>query len=90
MATRSKDLSGDLRAGAAAALRDDLAVALGKGDLRLKTAGVTAVDAAIVQVLISARATAAQMDRKLQIDLPKDGVLAAMLDRLAMPEALSA
>ena len=61
--------------------------ALAKGDLRLKTAGLTGVDAAIVQVLVSARATAVQMDRKLQIDLPKDGVLAATLDRLAIDHA---
>ena len=87
MAIKSKDLSGDLRAGAAAALRDDLGAALAKGDLRLKTAGLTAVDAAIVQVLVSARATAVQMDRKLQIDLPKDGVLVAALDRLAIDHA---
>lgn len=87
MAIKSKELSGDLRAGAAATLRDDLGAALAKGDLRLKTAGLTAVDAAIVQVLVSARATAVQMDRKLQIDLPKDGVLAAMLDRLAIDHA---
>lgn len=87
MAIKSKDLSGDLRAGAAGTLRDDLVAALTKGDLRVKTAGLTGADAAIVQVLVSARATAAQMDRKLQIDLPKDGVLAALLDRLAIDPA---
>ena len=87
MAIKSKELSGNLRAGEAALLRDDLAQALAKGDLRLKTAGLTAADAAVVQVLVSARATALQMDRKLQVDLPKDGVLAAMLDRLAIDHA---
>lgn len=87
MATKSKDLSGDLRAGAAGALRDDLVAMLAKGDLRVKTAGLTGVDAAIVQVLVSARASAAQMDRKLQIEMPKDGVLVAMLDRLAIDPA---
>lgn len=87
MAIKSKELSGNLRAGEAALLRDDLGAALVKGDLRLKTAGLTAVDSAIVQVLVSARATALQMDRKLQIDVPKDGVLAAMLDRLAIDHA---
>ncbi|PLL12630.1 anti-anti-sigma factor [Tabrizicola sp. TH137] len=90
MAIKSKELSGDLRAGAAAELRDELAAALAKGSLRIKTAGLTAVDASIIQVLVAARATAAQMDRKLQIDMPEDGVLAAMLDRLAMGKALSA
>lgn len=90
MALKSKELSGDLRAGAAVTLRDDLAAALAKGDLRLKTAGLTGVDASIVQVLVAARATAAQMDRKLQIDIPKDGVLATLLDRMALGAALAA
>lgn len=89
MAIRNWDLSGDLRAGAAAALRDDLAAALAAGDVRLMTAGLTAVDASIVQVLVSARRTAAQLDRKLQMDLPEDGVLAGMLARLGMADALS-
>ena len=87
MAIKSKELSGDLRAGVAVTLRDDLAAALGKGDLRVKTAGLTGVDAAIVQVLISAKATASQMDRKLQIDIPADGVLAALLARMAIDSA---
>lgn len=90
MAIKSKELAGDLRAGAAAGLRDDLVTALAAGDLRLKTAGLTGVDASIVQVLVAARATAAQMDRKLQIDIPKGGALAALLDRLAIGPALSA
>lgn len=81
------ELSGDMRAGAAADLRDRLQAALGSGDLRISTGGVTAVDCAIVQVLVSARRTAAQLDRKLQVDGQERGALGAMLDRLGLGTA---
>jgi len=78
------ELSGDLRAGAAAELRDRLRAALEAGDLRVGTAGLTGVDCAIVQLLVAAGRTAAQLDRNLQIEGLAQGALAAMLDRLAI------
>ena len=81
------ELSGDLRAGAAADLRDRLRQALEAGDLQVATGALQAVDCAIVQVLVSAGRTAAQLDRKLQIDGQAQGALGAMLDRLGLAAA---
>jgi anti-anti-sigma regulatory factor len=91
MATPKKmELAGDLRAAAAETLRADLAAALGRGNLRVTTAGLTGVETSIVQVLVAARRSAAQMNRKLTIDIAKDGVLARLLARLGMDDALGA
>lgn len=78
------ELSGDMRAGAAGDLRDRLTAALTAGDLRVASEGLTGVDCAIVQVLVAAGKTAAQLDRKLQIDGIGTGALGAMLERLAL------
>lgn len=83
------ELAGELRAGAAAELRDRLAAALAAGDVRIGSAGLTGVDCAVVQVLVSARVTAAQLDRDLQIAVPEGGALGAMLDRLGLRGALA-
>lgn len=82
-------LDGELKAGQAAALRETLMAALATGDLRIDTAGVTGVDCAVVQVLLSAQGTARQLDRNLQIDIAEGGALAAMLDRLALTDAFA-
>lgn len=78
------ELSGELRAGGAAALRDRLHEALRNGDLRLSVAALTGVDCATVQVLVAAARTAARLDRNLQVEGLSEGALGAMLDRLAI------
>ncbi|MDP2084560.1 MAG: STAS domain-containing protein [Gemmobacter sp.] len=87
MSQTDKELQGALRGADAAALRAELAEALAQGDVRIGTDGLTAVDTAIVQVLLSARQTAAQTARTLHIDIPSGGTLAAMIDRLALRAA---
>lgn len=82
-------LQGELRAGDAAGLRDSLQAGLSQGDLRIATEGLTAADCATVQVLVSARRTAAQMGRALHIDIPEGGVLAVLLDRLCLRAVLA-
>jgi anti-anti-sigma regulatory factor len=89
MADGLVELSGALRAGDAAGLRDRLGAALDAGDLRVTTTDVTEADCATVQVLVAAQRTAAHLDRKLQIDIPEGGALAVMLDRLALRAALA-
>lgn len=84
------ELQGDLRAGDAEGLRVALLAALHAGDLRIATAEVTSADMAILQVLLSARQSAAQLDRVLEIDLPPDGALARLLPRLALEGAFAA
>ena len=83
-------LDGELKTAQAAALRETLMAALAAGNLRIDTAGVTAADCAVVQVLLSARSTARQLDRNLQIDIAEEGALADMLDRLALTDAFAA
>lgn len=83
-------LDGELKTAQAAALRETLMAALAAGDLRIDTAGVTAADCAVVQVLLSAHSTARQLDRNLQIDIAEGGALADMLDRLALTDAFAA
>lgn len=85
----SIELEGELRAGDAAGLRDRLRAALEAGNVRVETAGLAAADCAAVQVLISAKRTAQQLDRNLQINCPDGGALALMLDRLALRAALA-
>ena len=85
----SIELEGELRAGDAAGLRDRLRAALEAGNVHVGTAGLSGTDCATVQVLISAKRTALQLDRNLQIDSPVDGALALMLDRLALRAALA-
>ena len=81
------ELQGTLRVGEAAALRDALIEALSQGDVQISTDGLTAIDSAIVQILLSARRSADQLERNLQIDIPEGGALAAMRDRLALGAA---
>ena len=83
-------LDGELKTAQAAALRETLMAALAEGDLRIDTTGVTAADCAVVQVLLSARNSARQLDRNLQIDIAEGGALAQMLDRLALTDAFAA
>lgn len=83
------ELRGEMRAGDAAGLRDRMRAALEAGDLRVATEGLTGVDCAVVQVLVSARRTAGQLDRDLQIGMPEGGALGAMLDRLGLRAALA-
>jgi anti-anti-sigma regulatory factor len=81
------ELQGTLRAGEAATLRAALAEALSQGDVQVATADLTAIDGAIVQVLLSARRSAEQLERKLQVEIPDGGALATMRDRLALGAA---
>ncbi|MEY4872055.1 MAG: hypothetical protein RLZZ563_1385 [Pseudomonadota bacterium] len=83
-------LDGELKTAQAAALRETLMAALAEGDLRIDTTEVTAADCAVVQVLLSARSSARQLDRNLQIDIAEGGALAQMLDRLALTDAFAA
>lgn len=83
------ELRGDIRAGDAAGLRDRMRAALEAGDLRVETEGLAGVDCAVAQVLVSARATAGQLDRNLQIGVQEGGALAVMLDRLGLRAALA-
>jgi anti-anti-sigma regulatory factor len=82
------ELQGTLRAGDAAGLCATLADALSIGDVRVATSGLTSVESAIVQVLLSALRTARQLERNLHIEIPDGGALAAMRDRLALDDAL--
>lgn len=90
MAQTTTTLDGDWKIGQAAALRETLMAALAEGDLRLDTTALTAADCAVVQVLLSARRSAAQLDRNLHIDIAEGGALASMLDRLALTDAFAA
>lgn len=87
MAVSTMELAGDLRAGDAPGLRSGLMAALAGGDVTIGSVGVTAVDAAVVQVLVSAKRTAAQLDRNLQIEVVAGGALDALLARLALGTA---
>lgn len=80
----TQDLQGTLRAGDAAALGSALADALAQGDVTIATRDLTSLDSAIVQVLLSAQKTAAQLERNLQIDCPQGGALAAICEKLAI------
>jgi ABC-type transporter Mla MlaB component len=82
------ELQGTLRAGEAATLKASLEHLLSQGDVLVASAQLEAVDAAIVQVLLSAQRTAAQLDRNLQIDCHDGGALAKLCDRLALRDAL--
>lgn len=82
------ELQGTLRAGEAATLKASLEHLLSQGDVLISATKLEAVDAAIVQVLLSAQRTAAQLDRNLQIDVQDGGVLAKLCQRLALREAL--
>jgi len=82
-------LSGDMRTGDAAGLRERLQSALDAGDMRIETADLASVDCAVVQVLIAARRSAALLQRKLNIDSPEEGTLAAALERMALADALA-
>ena len=82
------ELQGTLRAGEAATLKASLEHLLSQGDVLISATKLEAVDAAIVQVLLSAQRTAAQLDRNLQIDVQYGGVLAKLCQRLALREAL--
>jgi hypothetical protein len=83
------ELKGSLRAREAADLREQLQHRLSEGDLVIVTHELEAVDAAIIQVLLSAGRTAARLNRTLQIDCPEGGALARMADRLSLRSALS-
>jgi anti-anti-sigma regulatory factor len=87
MAIVTIDLTGHLRAADAAALRTDLLAALAQGDLVIDTRSVSALDCAVVQVLLAARQTAAQHDRILRVSAPENGAVASFLDRIALPRA---
>lgn len=78
------ELSGEMRACAAAELRAQLIAALEAGDLRISATELTGADCAIMQVLVAACRTADRLDRNLQIDGVEDGALGAGLDRLAI------
>ena len=82
------ELQGTLRAGEAVQLKASLEHLLSQGDVLISATKLEAVDAAIVQVLLSAQRTAAQLDRNLQIDVKDGGVLAKLCQRLALREAL--
>lgn len=81
------DLHGTLRAGDAATLVAALAGKLAQGDVVIATRDLAGLDSAIIQVLLSAQKTAAQLERNLQIECPNGGVLAAMCGRLALGDA---
>lgn len=82
------ELQGDLRAGDAEGLRSTLLAALEAGDVKIAANTVTSADAAILQVLISARRTAEARKRSLTFDLSEDAPLAAFAARLALSDAL--
>lgn len=90
MTIAQHDLQGDLRAGDAEGLRVALLGALEAGDLRIGTEDLKSADMAVVQVLLSARRTAAAAGRQLEIAVPQDGPLARLLARLALDGALAA
>lgn len=90
MTPQTRELQGDLRAGDAEALRAELLAMLDAGDLRVGTAGLTSADMAAVQVLLSAQHSAAQRGRSVKIDIPHGGVMAVLLARLALEEAMAA
>ena len=84
MATTTHELHGTLWAGDATALRTALEDLLFRGDLCVVTRDLVALDTAILQVLLSAKRTADQLDRNLQIDCPEGGALASLSGRLAL------
>jgi anti-anti-sigma regulatory factor len=81
-------LQGDLRAGEAESLRLTLLAALEAGNLTITTDAVTSVDAAILQVLISARRTAEAHGRTLVITASDDAPFAQFAARLALTDPL--
>lgn len=88
MAATTHELHGTLWAGDATALRTALEDLLSRGDLCVVTYDLVALDAAILQVLLSAKRTAAQLDRNLQIDSPEGRALATLCERLALGDSL--
>jgi anti-anti-sigma regulatory factor len=81
------ELQGTMRAGDAAGFRAAIAEALVQGDVQVATDGLVAIDAAVVQVLLSALHSAAHLERNLQITIPDGGAFAIMRDRLALGAA---
>jgi anti-anti-sigma regulatory factor len=66
-------------------LRDSIA----DEDLALDLTGLTAIDVAGVQVLLSARAEAAARGRTFALRLPQDGPVPAMIARLGLKDAFA-
>ncbi len=88
MGVTTHELHGSLRAAEATALKTALQDLLSQGDLCVVTNDLVALDAAILQVLLSAKRTAAQLDRNLQIDCREGGALATLCERLALGGSL--
>lgn len=68
-------LSGDLRHSDAAALALALAEGLAQGDLKVADAGVGEASFGVIQTLISAGASARELERNLHLDLPESSAL---------------
>ncbi len=64
-------------------LRDGIA----GGDLDLDLTGVTEIDTAGLQMLLAARAEAALRGRKLDLRLPQEGPVRALIERLGLQDA---
>ena len=82
--TKKLPLTGDLKIASADDLARQLNTDLTAGDVSLCTKKLVSIDAATIQVLVSAFGTARGKGRKLAIDMPSGSVLETAIDRLAL------
>jgi anti-anti-sigma regulatory factor len=82
--TKKLPLTGDLKIASADDLARQLNTALTAGDVSLCSKKLVSIDAASIQVLLSAFETAQGTGHKLAIDMPSGGVLETAFERLAL------
>lgn len=82
--TKKLPLTGDLKIASADDLARQLNTALTAGDVSLCTKKLVSIDAASIQVLMSAFETAQGLGHRLAVDMPSGGVLETAVERLAL------
>ncbi|MGX0977249.1 anti-anti-sigma regulatory factor [Roseovarius sp. MBR-51] len=82
--TKKLPLTGDLKIASADDLAKQLNDALTSGDVTLCCKKLASIDAANIQVLVSAYQTARARGHALTVDVTSGGVLEAAFDRLAL------
>ncbi|KGM88462.1 STAS domain protein [Roseovarius mucosus DSM 17069] len=82
--TKKLPLTGDLKIASADDLAQQLNTALTNGDVTLCTKKLVSIDAASLQVLLSAFKTAQGLAHRFAVDMPSGSVLETALDRIAL------
>lgn len=78
-------MQGVVRQADARALAGELAAALAAGDAMVDLAGVSQVDAGVLQVLVAAGAQADRMGRRLHLNIPEGSAVSVLAQALALP-----